>query len=98
MATLTIRVTNEDIRDGRQLDAEACPVAWAICRELSALYKVVDEVSVGRPCILCTVRHCDGCFWENLDIDVPEEVYGRIETYDRTGEMEPFTFEIEVPA
>jgi hypothetical protein len=51
---------------------------------------------VFRLTISCRVRTRAGDVY-TIRGHMPEEVCGHISTYDKTGEMEPFTFEIEIP-
>ena len=96
MATLTIAVTEEDIRYGRPSDPCGCPVARAVRRELLARYADGVGVVMYGYTISCWVGTRDGDS-HHIREDMPEEVCNRIKTYDRTGKMEPFSFEIAVP-
>jgi hypothetical protein len=96
MATLTIAVMEEDIRNGERGNRCNCPTARAVYRELSSHYDSNVQVNVFRLTISCRVRTRAGDVY-TIRGHMPEEVCGHISTYDKTGEMEPFTFEIEIP-
>jgi hypothetical protein len=83
MATLHVEVTLEDIQRGRGgTTGDFCPVERALTRVL------------GRPVSSGTMG------WGDLQVtsgDYPEWVGSRIQAFDKTGVMEPFGFDIELP-
>ena len=95
MATLAIAVTNEDIQHGYRNDPCLCPVALAAIREILSSREIV-ALSVHTSELYCW-QVSNGKLMPEFHIKLPEEVGNRIATYDRTGRMEPFSFEIEVP-
>lgn len=90
MKTVKIDVTQEDIDLGRPQCAYRCPVALAISRILEGK---VGEVIVGDEEV-----HINRLNDEDFVLRThSENVSGRIKTYDDTGKMDPFSFELELP-
>ena len=90
----TVKVTEEDIRQGDQRDCHSCPVALAVGRELNS--KTKGKV---RPAWL-RLEHENGCA---LLVDFPLRVRAWIHAYDwvaqnERGGIHTFEFEIELPA
>ena len=77
-----VDVTAQDIANGRMCNACACPVATALSRALNTF---------------CAVLYGK---WSTLNRDlrgaIPPDVDARINLYDRTGNMEPFSFEVDL--
>lgn len=77
-----VDVTADDIANGRMCNACACPVALALARRFN---------------LTCGVLYGQ---WSTLNRDlrgaIPPDVDARINLYDRTGNMEPFSFEVDV--
>lgn len=82
MTTVDVKidVTEEDIRRGTRQDFFNCPVARAGKRCLHGSCGVHEHIFV------------EG----NIAALVPEDVRRRIEHYDLTGEMQPFSFTVAV--
>ena len=95
MATLTIAVTEEKIQAGERMRSDCCPVALAAWEALTSRYEKICTVSVDdRGLAYRIVDRAEHYF----AVDLPQEVSDRIKNYDRTGVMEPFSFEIKLPA
>ena len=77
-----VDVTADDIANGRMCNSCYCPVATALSRALNTF---------------CAVLYGK---WSTLNRDlrgaIPPDVDARINLYDRTGNMEPFSFEVDV--
>lgn len=87
----TVNVTAEDIREGGRVDAFCCPVALALRR---AVPPHVERVGVtGAYAALWT----PDCGHRTTDVLLPDAARAFIDRYDDGHDVEPFTFEIEIP-
>lgn len=86
---MRVEVTAEDIAKGHRQEEQCCPIWYAIRRALTPLY--VGGVYIG-------VIHCEVASrrrgYGRRHVRWPAGVRPRIRKYDRTGVMEPFTFEL----
>jgi hypothetical protein len=79
---MRIEVTTNDIAGGEQDNCEQCPVARALRRQ-------------GMP----NARVFTGFVRQGSDrIPLSDAVVERIETFDETGTMRPFAFDLDVPS
>lgn len=85
---MIIDVTAEDIRNGSRQSAVYCPVANAFRRRLKESRVLVFPCPYYRVSIYREERYVKFC-------ELPPEVETVIRLYDSTGEMKPFTFEVE---
>ena len=87
MSTITVRVTEKHIRTGRRRDMCRCPEAFAI-REATGVHADIIpharrvEVHLPDGIAVCTLL---------------EDAAERGLAFDRTGVMEPFEFDVEIP-
>jgi hypothetical protein len=77
-----IHVLEEDIQKGKPRNPLLCPVAQAYMREY-------------QPDELAGVFFCGMLIGNDL-YELPDDVKARIKTYDETGHMDPFEFELKV--
>lgn len=83
--TKTIRVSQEDIDNGKRAHVTECMVARAMKRALGV------EVMVAFKGAVLT----DG---SGKSFRLPDEVAEKILTWDIGAKMEPFSFELDIPA
>jgi hypothetical protein len=76
--SLKFSVTAEDVRLGKQNDDCCCPIALALTRAAE------KQASVSEEWIIIEGKH----------IRVPEDLANKIVSYDKTGIMEPFDYEL----
>lgn len=94
MATVTIKVTAEDIARGEREGTTKCPVARAVCRELECdLGWVTVAPEAGRFAVKRWTTPDRMLFQHELSAEVAR----RILCFDEGGAMEPFEFTMEVP-
>lgn len=79
---MKIRVTKKDIEQGKLMNELFCPVALAIKRATGVLWKVNPQ-AITR--------------W-GRKIALPYSVESFIDQFDRSKEVQPFTFNIRFPA
>lgn len=102
MITLKIEVGLEDIRGAKRKNCRDFPTSRAITRsiqqtpELSEYFQKVDTHYFGI--VLPYIHDLEywGYGFDYITIPLPKNVKQRIELYDITGYMEPFSFNIEV--
>jgi hypothetical protein len=81
---MLVEVTQEDIDRGRRLHGTACPVSLALSRAVGRTVSVNGYE--------CRIWHP---LRDNRDyVELPVDVTKRIETFDSTGAMTPFSFVI----
>jgi hypothetical protein len=88
--TVEISVTAEDIANGAISDCVACPIALAIGRVIP------DAITVD-----VFTDHADFCdtvkFEPLADATLPDSAAEFINRFDNRREVQPFTFQLEVP-
>jgi hypothetical protein len=84
--TITVDVTEEDIKRGVRKSCSKCPIARAITRQFTGLY----IVRVDRGDVTLFDAPYRVCFWAEL----PSYVMDCINRFDEDGLMEPFSFSL----
>jgi hypothetical protein len=81
---MKIQVTEEDIRNGEQMNTCECPIARALKRNGLKARVLEKYVAFGE--------------WPHpvVEIDLPHVAVRKIENFDNTGYMTPFTFELDL--
>jgi len=77
---LVVKVTKEDIENGRPGSTCSCPVALAIDRATDGIWEVFNKAA----------ENDGGCH-----IILPSKAIAFIRKFDATGEGEPFEFTVE---
>ena len=85
MAQQTFFVTMDDIKQGLREHCERCPIARAISRQLGR--RVLVEYRT-------VYLNLDGI--EAAKEFLSEDVEAKIRVYDKTGDMEPFSFALDI--
>lgn len=85
MPVITVRITQQDIDEGRRRDNWLCPVCRALFRE-TGLKWVVEEAT------------CYPLVNRNVFIPLPPEVITFVSVFDQTGIAQPFEFKLDLPA
>lgn len=81
----TVRVTEAHVRRGKQQDPCLCPVALAVAEAVPGSSPHVN------PCfIFLSIEN------RRTSVATPPAVGEAVRRYDHGGDMEPFTFELEV--
>lgn len=89
---MKIQVTQADIDTGVQKEACNCPVAQAVRRRLKPGLSAVCFLNIS------VVREIGAYAREQLyTTRTPHDVHQTMQDYDRTGRMEPFEFDVEIP-
>ena len=81
---MIIKITQFDIDIGRQNSRISCPIALAVKR------------MTGRYCSVCPQYIKIGLFEESRQIFFQKVISDKIRVYDKTGEMIPFSFELNI--
>jgi len=91
----TITITEEDIKAGKRCSPCGCRTAIAARRTFGCPVHVgIDEIYLNAQ---YSQDGYDGSLIGYEDFaDLPEDATHRIRLYDRTGHMEPFSFEIDI--
>lgn len=84
---VTITITEEMIRQGDRESSTRCPVAQGIAR----VTNVIPYIDL-RLVYLYSLNPK-----QDVLIELPSMVRGKINLYDLTGEMQPFEFPLEIP-
>ena len=90
-----VEITREDIAGGCRNSPKKCPVAVALKRMFPRAYSTYVNASddpqsgVSWSANVSTMR-------ASLSFDFPKEVAEKLALYDRTGNMEPFSFEVAI--
>jgi hypothetical protein len=96
MPLITIHVTNEDILAGKQGSCQFCPVALAVKR---ATNKSHVEVGIDGICFydkpIEELSYAD--IRNSVQIPISKEVEKFIVYFDEKYQVEPFSFELELP-
>lgn len=90
LQTITVRVTDADIRDGEQGECKRCPIALAITRRLS------DRADVKVSNRLVRFWDLRDLAFEQVEV-LPEPARRFIYIFDLDGSAEPFAFPLQVP-
>lgn len=89
---MLIKVQRKHIRKGVRGKCKTCPIALAISELLSEKFNSDARVIVSATSILMSVPNKFFRFWE----PIPEEITKVIKLFDATGQMSPFSFELEL--
>lgn len=93
---MILKVTEEDIKNGVQLNAASCALALAFKREIKP--KEGDRVSVGlhTAYVLRKIMHAEGFETEDnvCTYDLPQEASLFVARFDSTRNVSPATFEV----
>lgn len=92
---LRVEVTEEDIKNGKRDNCKKCPVVLALARTLgvknvdvrwyNADSQSLEEPYYGASFVIA---------YQSFSLKLPPEVGTKISKYDRSGEMQPFSFEV----
>jgi len=108
---MRVQVTNDDISYGVPFSGIDNPVCFAINRAMGDKYHtvVIGRTNQNEPVIMCSkqvfeippgnVGNESRYLWNlksELTIRLAKEVYKFIQTFNETGDGEPFEFEIEI--
>ena len=91
MNTIRIQVTENDIDSGAQDSPTDCPIARALrraCPNSQFVYVGDDFASLNR--IPCELSNCK-------QIDLPEVAREFVRQFDKGGDVEPISFEMQIP-
>lgn len=86
---MKIEVTKEDIKTGMRCNGQACPVANAIRRACPGVSFHVTRSLVQWRLVGIQAK---------LNIELPGKAISFIEAFDFLHEVQPITFELEIPA
>ena len=89
-----LNVTQADIDDSVKGDPNRCAVAKALRRSFPNAFSVrvsgYEDIQIIGVCWSARVDS----YKSHLSFNIPSEIVKKINHYDRTGEMEPFTMEL----
>jgi hypothetical protein len=82
---MLIKVTEQDIKNGRKAELRKCPIALVIARELGCNQNGTNSVRVGATCAFLGI----GPLWR-----LPEVARKFIRAFDRGQPVSPIEFEM----
>lgn len=85
---MRIDVTQEDIANGVRLDHRCCPVARAIERATGMQASVDVDRGCNNPSAFVVIGSVAA-------VDLPHSVMWFVKKFDRGGQVEPFSFELD---
>lgn len=104
-----ISVEEGDIDPTCRMNARSCPLARAITRQIAPrvalvhtgtlppLPEGVEEIDSVTQRPLIAVYQNIQLHGDRKLIPLPVDAWLKVERFDKTGEMEPFTFSVEIP-
>ena len=89
---MLIKVQRKHIRKGVRGKCKTCPIALAISEALTEKFNYEAITVVSSTSILMNVPYKFYQFWGPIPVEITE----KIKQFDATGQMSPFSFELEL--
>ena len=94
MSKIIVEVTQEDIDKGERDHCTLCPIALALHRATGEVWDVGNKYVRLKDFGELVVENWD--IWEKYLILMPDTAKTFIRIFDKTGQGEPFSFELEL--